>query len=1392
MTPEARKALPGTIRALRARLLDDLHDATSSAYRLGVRARDAGLSAAAAARRRRLEAALDEAARAEPGRRARSADEHRSEIEKQAAFTLLNRLVVLRLMEAPGPDGAPPLRAPAVVTGGWESRGFQDFRSLAPGLVHGDLTEGYGLLLQLIYEDLARDLPGIFGPNGAADLIPVPPATLRHLIEALDHPDLRTCWTDDMTLGWVYQYWNDPEREALDVKLAGGGKLAPHEIASKTQMFTERYMVDWTLQNTLGPMWLAICHNHGWIPDVVRDGTLDALEARRADWRARREAGQVGLTELMPLHTPTERRWAYTLPQPLPPDAAPPDSVRDLRLLDPAMGSGHFLVIALDLLYALYQEEARHRGEAHLPRWSPRAAVERILSHNLHGLDLDPRAVQIAAAALWLKARALAPDARPPALNLVASRLSLASLPEDDPALAALKAELSRETGLPGALTTRLIDALRGADHLGSLLRVDATVEDALDAHDEALGRLQPEQGDLFGAWKARPERVPIARDDARATVLDRLEGFLARHTAGDDLGLRTYGAQLAAGVRFVRLLREGTYDLVVGNPPYQGTSKMADTAYIQKMYPRGKADLYAAFLERGLQLVRPGGVSALLTMRNWMFIKQYTELRRWLLEGFHLYGLCDLSWGAFEEMRDNPVAISIWRKAPPAELSSVAVAPTDPQIRVRTIDELHRKRAALLCGVGKIEFKGEALKVVPEWPLVYWWSPEFLTWYNATPCVKDYAPIRQGLATSNNQRHLRRPWEIEGKSWVPHIMGTNGKRWIEPLDVVINWINNGLCLKAFHEMQYVSYTKRIPSEDFFFRKGLAFTTIGSDFSVRIHRFPGTIDTTGCSLYPSDLPSVLCSMNSQRAAGILSALNPTVHFTNGDVNRLPLFPIANADEIYATLEAAFTTHESHREPSVEFRAPGPSPWRHAQDWAQQAVDRPEGAPLPDYHPQLDPAPAWHALSYALGVALGRFAADGGGVLDPATADLSGALPAGLLYLDGTLQPGEASDDLGHPAALPLHAAWAAQVAHLDTKRAGLRDWLRLDFFGLHRAMYENRPIHWPLSSADRTFVLWVSIHRLGPRTLTEGLARLQDTATRLDGELHDLRAARDGADKKAAREAEKRLSRVLRWRDELQAFRAALEACAEQGPPPPDPRCPPRDADARYAPDLDDGVMINSAALWPLLDPQWKDPRKWWGELAQAQGRKDYDWSHLAARYWPDRVRQKCRQDPSLAVAHGTCWRDHPARAWAWELRLQHEIAPDFRIQEVDADASRAAWLANHPQEALDAVGREAQRRLRRATAPLPGLTLLDPGLWTAIPEEVWVLELDLSARQGAEWRLSAPDEPAARAAHEAQHPATAADRRRWLATLTPRALFPEDEDAAPADDGPEEDGEDG
>lgn len=1302
LSPETKAKLSSTIRGLRDRLITDFHNAVESAYRLSLPVAKAGLAEEQRVKRQRLEQWLDEQVRAEVKAKKLNPDEIRDRqlrtAEKLAAATLLNRLVVIKQMEAIG------LIKPMIMTGGWQSRGYREFRDFAPDLCR-DETEGFGTLLQLLYDELALEMPGLFGRVRLSSLFPVPASTLRAVIEALNDPGLQEAWRDDTTLGWVYQYWNDPEREELDAKLNAGGKVEPHEVASKTQMFTERYMVEWLLHNSLGQMWLAICRSQGWTAEVQADGTLDRLEERRRIWREKRERGEVALDELMPIEAEAEERWKYWVPQPLTEAAiaSAPESIRAVKMLDPACGSGHFLVIAVGLLVALYQEEARHRGE----EWSDREIVESILANNLYGVDIDARAVQIAAAALFLKAKSLCAGAELHGVNLVASDLNLSALPEDDPALVELRREVQEATGIPDRLTNQIVQALKGADQWGSLLKIDREVERAIAQYEESLVR--PVQTSLFEP-RSQSEAQGVSSEAAnrKDALLEKLETFLSRRTRGDDLGLRLWGEQLTAGVRFIRMVRENAYDVVLANPPYQGAAKMEDAKFLVKHYPKGKSDLFSAFIERSLQLLKEGGLSAMITMRNWMFIQQFTDLREWLLDKNDLRALGDLSWGGFSAMKDNPVTMSIFQRCAPSEAFTVAIAPTNLDERVRSAEEIRKKIGGLIAGTKRFEFKSDRFAVIKEKPIVYWWDDEFLDRYAEIPKLGEISPARKGACTSDNTRFICRPWEphcaslmfdgfadVNLRSWAAYIMGAQGKAWYEGLDNIIRWKNHGLEVKVFNGYLYKSFTRSIQNQDVYFTPGIAFSTIGANFSARKHRYKSVIDTSGSSVYPDDRNSACALMNSRLGRGILSALNPTVNFKNVDVNRLPLFPIESADEIFAQLDAAFTEHEAARETSVEFKQPGASCWNYAQQWAQQAVDREPGKPLPDWNPVYDQPTAANWVSYAIGVALGRFGANGEGILTQAPDT---ALPNGILYLSAYAGDRPTSkDSLNHPAAQPLKTAWN-QHGTTIAKNKPLRDWLRLNFFkDVHLGLYEQRPIYLPLSSKNRSFVAYISIHRWADSTLQTLLADyLIPELRELEGETADLLETRSKGDRKQQAQAEERRATVQALHTELQAFITLIQQCAEQGAPPASPKDPPRQADAPFRMDLDDGVMVNSAALWCLLDSQWNKPKTWWSELCTAKGKKDYDWSHLAARYFPDRVDAKCQTDPSLAVAHGCFWKYHPAKAYEWELRLQDEIAPDFTIDEEGSDRNRLEFETNHPQLVADLREKEEKRRDRK------------------------------------------------------------------------------------------------
>lgn len=214
------------------------------------------------------------------------------------------------------------------------------------------------------------------------------------------------------------------------------------------------------------------------------------------------------------------------------------------------------------------------------------------------------------------------------------------------------------------------------------------------------------------------------------------------------------------------------------------------------------------------------------------------------------------------------------------------------------------------------------------------------------------------------------------------------------------------------------------------------------------------------------------------------------------------------------------------------------------------------------------------------------------------------------------------DSLTHPATAPILSAWDRQQAAINNgKKQSLRDWLRKDFFTYHKGLYENRPIHFPLGSDKRCFVACVCIHRWADNTLQTLIAdQLRPALRQLEGEIADLNVARASSDKKAAAGAEKQCGVSKRLLDELTEFIAAVAQYASLWAPPIEAKCPKRVADATFHMDWEDGVMINSAALWPLLDGQWKDSKKWWKELCTADGRKDTAWSHLARLYFPGRA----------------------------------------------------------------------------------------------------------------------------------------------------------------------------
>lgn len=1219
MSPAAMDTLSATVRALRTVLQDDLSQQLERRFRLSVPVSQAGLDAKSAALREGLEAWLKERARS----RAKSLGIRESEAREQVrkateidfASRLLLRLVLLRQLESAG------LSRPVVLTNGWNSKGYLELRSHAPALAEGDY-EGFDVLLKLLFDELAVDLPGLYGESPLDRFFTISPAVLRMTIERLDAPELASAWDDDTTLGWVYQFWNDPHREAIDERIGPRGKIRADELAAKTQLFTEQYMVEWLVQNSLGRI---------------------VLEMRN-QWRA--SAGEDAYTAT----------WPYFVAGGANADSqGVPKRLSDLKILDPACGSGHFLAGAFDFLVPLYREEARFLG---IERTDQEIAAT-IIEKNLHGIDIDGRAVQVAAAMLYLKARRLARPVRLPRMNLVATSFDLDGLDAEDPAFAAL----AKALGGSSVDLQRLSRRFRDVSWAGSLTRFSTSP--------------LPVKGATLSLF-----------DESRSIA--EIERFIETHTRKDDLGVRFDGAQLASGLRLRKMLEDGAYDVVLFNPPYLATSKFDIEPRALQRALNGMTDIFAAFVDRALELCKPRGYIAFVALSNWMYLSSFRDVREQLLEG-SIVLIADIGKGAFRRA-SKLIQTAMVVATPTGEVAGNSLAARLGSRDGISAEQVTELAASLRDSASYSVFDPSVFSQIEGAPLLFWLDSAFLKRYAEVPKIGDSADGAGGIATTDNERFLRAVWEVPvasakaaaahapDASYLPYVKGADGRDFIEPYRWLLQARHGALELRCL----VPSLRLDIPN-----RLGVAYTTIGNRFGARVHSVPSVRDISGASFFPRggiSLDALVCAMNRSHVRELASALNPTINFQLGDVRRLPFDEVCGGEEIMRRVREQFALSEQGNELSLDYRKPTSSAHSWTESWAQRAMDRGAGEPLPAYDPEDDaPAPEAH-ISFAIGVALGRFDANGQGVLDKAPED---ALPAGILFVSA-----EGGDSLDHSACLPLVEAWKKH-GEIVGGRDDLRGFLRKSFFAYHRKIYENRPIYFPLSSSKKSFVAYVAIHRFGNDTLNLLLADyLLPTRRRLEGELDDLRVARaTGANKSRA---ERRFAEVQRLLEELSDFIERVMEIAEAGPPPADERTPRREVDARFVMDLDDGVMVNSAALWPLLEPQWKEPKKWWKEVAMAAGRKDYDWSRLAARYFPTRVREKCMENASLAVAHGKFWELHPATAYAWELRVQEELRADFVLEEAGAEALRARFLAENGREAREIEAAERKRRGRK------------------------------------------------------------------------------------------------
>ena len=424
---------------------------------------------------------------------------------RSAAFTVLNRFVALKMLEARE-------LVTECVSMGAESRGFREFTSLSPALSSmGD--DAYRLYLQCIFDELSLEVRVLFDRTDVHSLLWPRRQALLDLVAILNREALHSVWPTDETIGWVYQYFNSSE-ERREMREAQAPRNT-YELAVRNQFFTPRFVVEFLVDNTLARIWHEMM------------GGVSQVGLRRAYFVVR--AGET-----------------------LAPRAK--KDPRDVRLLDPACGSGHFLLYAFDVFEEIYEEAW---NDPHPAVWAESgrslrqdypttqqlhmAVPELILRHNLHGIDIDARCAQIAGLALWMRAQrafkeAAAPrDARPQIrrTNIVVAE----PMPGEQDLIDAFCDGL--EPRLLGQLVRRTFDEMRTAGELGSLLAIEQRLRETIDeARRQWAAPHRPlRQTNLFGE-PPRPRQEELlelagVNVDFWETVEDAVIGALARFIAG-------------------------------------------------------------------------------------------------------------------------------------------------------------------------------------------------------------------------------------------------------------------------------------------------------------------------------------------------------------------------------------------------------------------------------------------------------------------------------------------------------------------------------------------------------------------------------------------------------------------------------------------------------------------------------------------------------------------------------------------------------------------------------------------------------------------------------------------------------------------------------------------
>lgn len=766
----------------------------------------------------------------------------------ECVFTLFNRIAAIKVMEAKE-------LFPEIITRRKENAG-RSFEHNAWLEEHpeerGAEREGLKHFLNDQFDRLGEYIP-LYRSDYPYALLPTADE-LNEIIEKFNAVEEdadcgEDVWKGDDILGWLYENFNAVEKAALK---QSGDKTEYDKVSLQSQVYTPAWVVKFLVDNTLGKAYL----------EMYPDSSI-------------KEKYQIA-------NAPDHQ-------------VRHPKDVREMRVLDPACGSGNFLIYAFSLLYDLYQDQMDNYGRDYSRRDIPKMIVE----YNLYGMDLDERAAQITQIALFIKARVLGGHRShwPSYTHVVSTHFSL---PTYDDIIGSF--EIFGEWDKNQIATIRNIwEDLCSAYKFGSLIRVE-----------ERLNELMP--NDVNHSLFKEYELASLF--DYKNNVITQLRNNV-NQWSGE--GSNPYSlAKANDAITFLDIISQ-KYDVVVANPPYTDSADFGKElkAFVEANYKKPykfNSNLYACFIKRCCELAGMDGKVGMIHPMTFMYIKSFEDVRKFMLDETHVdlfveYGLSNL----FGSIMVDP-AFYVIDKNLQNKKESIFISLDQ---YTRTPEEKNKKAyclQALFDIVANNDNKHvytlpqSKLKGIKSYPFIYWISDEFREKFGSED-LDSVLDIRQGMASGNNNRFLRFWWEVsrdcistsigDEKKWVKHVKGGPYKKWY----------GNGWTLVAFdkeNQRLLANSGNCLPSRQYYFREGITYSAVGSKgISFRYLPSNHIIDTKGPGIFANkfqDIYYALAMLNTKLVFYICDCLDPTVSINQGDLKRIPVaIPDNNKETTISTL-----------------------------------------------------------------------------------------------------------------------------------------------------------------------------------------------------------------------------------------------------------------------------------------------------------------------------------------------------------------------------------------------------------------------------------------------------------------------------------------------------------